>query len=403
MKRKFSSPPLVADRRQRKKSRRSRTTPAAGTEDTELLDLFTGKKPVPHLLVTEVFYTPPSHDPCKVAFNSRGVIVSVPLDGAAVGKARHPSAAIRRRGRLADLYRRCLSFIGATPDGRLAFAGSRVVFLVNPVTDALQGVDTVGYCQKAVVVAAGGGHGCSLFVSLGALVATPTLWRQDDDGEGWSKFAVAATAEQTGDVVSAVNCNGCFYYLLHEDGTVSKVDAGEPPPLRMEKLPVASLVDNFSPQCKCNKALAGEGHLLESDGEVLFVRKLLAAKEIAAPFCAHAEFVDIVGFEVYRLDVAARRWEKVERLPDTAIFVSPESAFAVRTTMSGAAAAAGRVVMMSNCVYFVGETRCCYACRVYGRSTWGAYSMERREVLFEHAMDSRGGRTEALWFLPRVV
>ncbi|RCV04526.1 hypothetical protein SETIT_1G008000v2 [Setaria italica] len=385
MKRKFSSP-LVADRRQRKKIRRR--TPAAGSDDTELLLLLTGKKPVPHLLVTEVFYTPPSHNPSSVpcAFNRRGAIVSVPLDGAAagVGKARHPSAAIRRRGRLADLYRRCVSFIGATPHGRLAFAGSRGVFLVNPVTDALRGVDTVGYCQKAVVAAAAG-HGCSLFVSLGSLFAPPTLWRLDEDGEGWSKWPVAATSEQTVDILSA-------------DGSVSRVDAGKPPPLLMEKLPVASLADNFSPPC--NKTLAGEGHLVESDGEVLFVRKLLAVKE---PFCAHAEFVDIVGFEVYKLDVAERRWAKVERLPggcgDTAIFVSPESAFAVRTT-SGTAAAER---VMGNCVYFVGEKRCCYACRVYGGSTWGAYSMERREVLFEHAVESRGGRTEALWFLPSVV
>ena len=102
---------------------------------------------------------------------------------------------------------------------------------------------------------------------------------------------------------------------------------------------------------------------------------------------------------MYRLDVAERRWAKVQRLAggDTAIFVSPESAFAVRASE---AAAAG---CMGNCVYFVGEGRCCYACRAYGGSTWGAYSMERREVLFEHAVASRGGRTEALWFLPSVV
>ena len=167
----------------------------------------------------------------------------------------------------------------------------------------------------------------------------------------------------------------------------------------MERLPVASLAEHLSPPCK--KTLAGEGHLLESDGEVLFVRKLLAVREAAAaPFCTHTELVaGVAGFEVYRLDVAERRWAKVQRLAggDTAIFVSPESAFAVRASE---AAAAG---CMGNCVYFVGEGRCCYACRAYGGSTWGAYSMELREVLFEHAVASRGGRTEALWFLPSVV
>jgi len=151
-----------------------------------------------------------------------------------------------RRGPLADLYRRCLSFIGATPHGRLAFAGSRGVFLVNPVTEALQGFDTVGYCQKAVLAV--GGDGCDVFVSLGALLSPPALWHLATDGKGWSRCPVAATAEQAGDILSAVNCNGRFY-LLHEDGSVSKVDPGEPPPLRMESLPVASLAEHLSPPC----------------------------------------------------------------------------------------------------------------------------------------------------------
>ncbi|CAN6251103.1 unnamed protein product [Urochloa humidicola] len=400
MKRK-PSPPLVvvADRRHKKKSRRRTTAAVAG--DTEFPFLLTGDNPVPHLLVTEVFYTPPSHNPC--AFNRRGAVLSVPLDGDAATAARYTSAPISRRGRLADLYRRCMSFLGATPrGGRLAFAGSRGVFLVNPVTDALQGFNTMGYCQNAVLAAgaSGGGGDCGIFVSLGAVLAPPVLWRLEDDGERWSECPLAATGEQTGDVVAAVSCSGkgcCFYYLLHEDGSVSRVDGGEPPPLRVEKLPVASLLEHFSG----GETLAGEeGHLLECDGEVLYVRKLLALREIAAPFCAHAEFVGVVGFEVYRLDLAARRWAKVERLPgDTAIFVSPQAAFAVGAL--GEEVAAGRV--MGNCVYFVGESRCCFVCGVYGRSTWGAYSMEERKVLFEHAVESRGGRTEALWFLPSVV
>ncbi|CAL4970085.1 unnamed protein product [Urochloa decumbens] len=399
MKRKPSPPPLAVadDRRQRKKSRRCRTSSAAAG-DTELPLLFSKHNPVaPHLLVTEVFYTPPSHNPC--AFNRRGAIISVPLDGDVVTAARYTSAPIRRRGRLADLHRRCMSFLGAAPRGRLAFAGSRGVFLVNPVTDALQGFYTMGYCQNAVLAAGGG---CGIFVSLGAVLAPPALWRLDDCGKRWSECPLAATGEQTGDVVAAVSSGkGCFYYLLHEDGSVSRVDAGEPPPLRMEKLPVASLVDHFVSPPR-GESLAREGHLLECDGEVLFVRKLLAVKEIAAPFCTHAEFVAVAGFEVYRMDVAARRWEKVERLPgggDTAIFVNPESAFAVRASDTTAAAGG----MMGNCVYFVGESRCCFTCGVYGGSTWGAYSMGDREVLFEHAVESRGGRTEALWFLPIVV
>lgn len=135
--------------------------------------------------------------------------------------------------------------------------------------------------------------------------------------------------------------------------------------------------------------------MVECHGEVLFVRKLVSVREITAPFCAHTEFADVVGFEVYRLDVAELRWEKVERLAGgEAIFVSPESAFAVTAAEAGC---------MGNCVYFVGEKRCCFECGVYGGSTWGAYSMEDRRVLFEHALASKGGRAEALWFLPSVV
>lgn len=220
MKRKFSPPPLVADHRKRKKR-------TAGAGDIDELPFPFTEKPVPHLLVTKVLYTPLSHNhnpsnnkfPC--AFNRRGSIVSVPLDGS-IGKARPTSAAIHRRGRLADLYRRCVPFIGATSRGHLAFAASNHVFLLNPVTDALHCIDTFGYCNKAVL--ANGGHGCNVFVSLGALLSQPALWRLDEDGERWSKYPVANTGDQTGDIMSAVNCNGCFY-LLHEDGCVSKIDS----------------------------------------------------------------------------------------------------------------------------------------------------------------------------------
>lgn len=86
-------------------------------------------------------------------------------------------------------------------------------------------------------------------------------------------------------ILSAVNCNGCFY-LLHKDGCLSKVDTTSPPPIRMEKLSVASLADQFGAFSMKNNAF-----LLESDGEVLFVSQLLAFME-----------TDIV-FEVHKLDV----------------------------------------------------------------------------------------------------
>jgi hypothetical protein len=337
-------------------------------------------RPVPHLFLC----TPPHASP------RRGLVASVPLDGA---RSPPPAAVVPARVRSSDTNgMRC---IGATPGGgRVAFAAgwwSADVVLVNPVTGALDRV-AVGEPRldprHSRVLAPGGAEDGDAFFAVEGYELV--LWRHkqallgNDDDACWSRCDVTATLDPTNNIVSAVNCNGRFY-LLHEDGRLSAVDAASPPPLRMEKLPVNRLPDQF-----------GAGRLVESDGEVLFVRQLLAYKEqLTMESCTS---LSVAGFEVHRLDVKEQRWTKVEALPpDRALFVSPGSSLAVRASETEGC--------RSNCIYFAGESQyySSPACREVGDTSWGMYSMEERRVLFEHVVVTEPGtRAEALWFLPRV-
>jgi hypothetical protein len=264
--------------------------------------------------------------------------------------------------------------IGATPRGRVGFAAgwwSGDVVLVNPVTGGVLTAD-VPYLDlsNGRVLATGE----ALFAVDGHRLV---LWRNKGE-EAWSSFAVTATSHHVDSILAAVNCNGCFY-LLHQDGRLSRVDATSPPPLRMERLPVASLTQQIAAL-----SVEEEGRLLESDGEVLFVRQL-PTHHMEVSF----ESLSLTRFEVYRLDVKDQRWTKVNGLAaDRALFVSPGSSFAVR--------ASDTTGCRSNCIYFVDEKR-------HYSSTWGVYSMESRRVLFEHRVTEPGRSAEVLWFLPRVV
>jgi hypothetical protein len=333
-------------------------------------------RPVPHLFLC----TPPH------ASARRGLVASVPLDGA------RPTVVVPARVRSSDTNgMRC---IGATPGGgRVAFAAgwwSADVVLVNPVTGALDRVAVGRPCldpRHSRVLAAGAAEDGDAFFAVEGYELV--LWRhkqalQGNDDACWSRCDVTATLDPTNNIVSAVNCNGCFH-LLHEDGRLSAVDAASAPPLRMEKLPVNSLAHQF-----------GAGRLVESDGEVLFVRQLLAYKEqFTMESCTS---LSVAGFEVHRLDVKEQRWTMVEALPpDRALFVSPGSSFAVRASETEGC--------RSNCIYFAGESQyySSPACREVGDTSWGMYSMEERRVLFEHVVVTEPGtRAEALWFLPRV-
>ncbi|TVU32643.1 hypothetical protein EJB05_24384, partial [Eragrostis curvula] len=306
----------------------------------------------------------------------RGLVVSVALDVARFSPATNPA-----RVHSSDTNRFRFRCIGATPSGRLAFAAtwwSKDFVLVNPITGVRQSIDVgVSPLPRRVLVA-----GDSLFAVEGNGLDL-ILWRQapgSGEERSWSRTRCALHQHPIKPILSAVNCNGC-YYLLHVDGSLSTVDATAPPPLRMEKLPVARPMDPLG-------AFFVNTHLVESDGEVLLVQQLVTFTD--------GKSLPTGGFEVHRLDVKEQRWTKVRELPDDrALFVSPRSSFAVRVSNTAGC--------RSNYIYFVGEKGYYSnpACRQGHGSSWGLYSMADRRVLFEHAVEGPG--TEAMWFLPRVV
>ncbi|TVU32637.1 hypothetical protein EJB05_24378, partial [Eragrostis curvula] len=332
--------------------------------------------PAPHLYVC----MPPDN-----TSDRRGLVASVVLEDGALAGGGAPATIPARVHSSETNGMRC---IGATPSGRVAFGAgcfSDNVVLVNPITGAQQSIH-VGKSRTGMdprynqVLAAGAGGVDSLFAVDGYQLM---LWRQaPGDGEEWSTCAVAATWEHLrSPILSAVNCNGC-YYLLHVDGSLSMVDATAPPPLRMEKLPVARLVVPLGDHYV-------SGHLIESEGEVLFVKPLVTCKE--------GDSLSVGYFEVHRLDLKKNCWAKVNELPgDRALFVSAGSSFAVRVSDTPGC--------KRNCIYFVGEKRYYLnpACHEGRGSSWGVYSMEDRRVLFEHAVTGPGSFTET-WFLPRLV
>ncbi|KAL6639373.1 hypothetical protein ACP70R_023103 [Stipagrostis hirtigluma subsp. patula] len=340
---------------------------------------------VPHLFV---FLYNVSRESLRV----KGLVVSVQPDGA-VGRAwLPPSAATPACMRSADTKE--LQCIGATPSGRIAFGdywsrNGRLVVL-NPVTGALQSISLTRLRNQLVLVA--GRSDAFLAIYYDKLV----IWWRAGGGDEWSQWTVLASRRQTSLIFAAVNCNGCFY-MLHLEGYLSMIDTTKPPPLRVERLPVVSLLevdpsDPPLPGCPPSEKV----HLLESDGEVLLVRQLVAYKEVPAVFCDHREFPSIVGFEVFRLELKDRCWTKVKTLGgDRALFVSRRSSFMMHTSeMAGC---------MSNCIYFVGRERYCFKCRIDGGMSWGVYSMEDQHILFEHVVTDPGRCMESLWFLPSVV
>ncbi|CAN6251102.1 unnamed protein product [Urochloa humidicola] len=349
-------------------------------------------RPVPHLFV--------SLSP-DIKSDRRGVIVSVSLDLDA--SAGHPPAVIPSRVRLGDTNG--LRCVGALPSGRLAFANfcwlETSVLLVNPITGARRSVHVDRLRQINPVLAAGGSDSFVSVSNSGEVL----IWRRNTGGaagEVWSKAAAEAGGHRTYAFVSVANCNGCFY-MMDWEGYVYTIDAAAPPPLRVEKLTAASLFEQFSLARPCPSAAAAMGHLVECDGEVLFVRRVLAASKEddhggVVAFCDHDvdELPSVVGFEVYRLDVKGRCWTEVNKpAGDRALFVSQGSSFAVRSSETEGC--------RSNCIYFLDEKRYCALCNRDDGNTWGVYSMEDRRVLFKHAVTGEGACSSAIWFLPRVA
>ncbi|KAF8721763.1 hypothetical protein HU200_022942 [Digitaria exilis] len=352
------------------------------------------KMPVPHLFV----YLPATGN----TSDRRGVVVSVPIDSG--GDDPSPAAEVIPN-RVLMKNTNGLGCIGALPaSGRLVFGNwcwSELVVLVNPITGACQSVD-VGNLRSDPLLVAGGGD--DSFVSFADGLDELVLWcrRRAAGGEEeeWSRQTVAVSwqlhrAAAYHAIVSVVSCNGCFY-VLDRDGYVFSIDTATsaPPPLRLEKLPVASLFDHIA--AGDVHETAAHGHLLECDGEVLLVRRVL---DRGVAFCCHhddatADLLTVVGFQVYRLDVTGGRWTEVRKLGgDMAIFVSAGSSFAVRSSETEGC--------RGNCIYFV-DKKYCSVCNRDDGNAWGVYSMEEGEVLFKHAVTKQGPCSSATWFLPRV-
>ncbi|TVU32633.1 hypothetical protein EJB05_24373, partial [Eragrostis curvula] len=341
----------------------------------------------PHLFLL----MPPEHKSDR-----SGLIVPVSLDGAV-----RPPAAIPARVRKADTLG--LDCIGATPSGRVAFLpylSSGIVFLVNPVTGVSRWIDMrmpkggpkQVLASAAGACAGGGSGGVDALLSIYDNFSLVFSWRAAgagcDDGV-WNSSAVEkARPWLTSESIVSLARRNNFFYVLHEKGSVSVIDAGVPPPPRMD--PVIILTGRGSggdqlQQFATPLTNLSDARLVESDGEILLVRRLVEFKELAVPTCEHNRLdLVVVGFEVYRLDVEHRRWTKVEELADDqAIFVSPESSFAVRASQTAGC--------RSNCIYYVRKKRCCSLCNTdRGNTCWGVYSMEKQAVLFEHDLVETG-------------
>jgi len=230
-------------------------------------------RPIPHLFVTGTVRRAQERAPSTTTATTqrqrtdlrRGAVVAVPLDGGVVvGGARDPS------WRVADLVsRKGLRCVGATPSGLLAFASSSSsAVLVNPVTGDLH----------SGVPARTSGSGDSFFCqdAFGDLM----IWRRGEGCSWWSPLPVDTHGIGVGvgdhhgrsTILSVANCDGCAY-VLHEDGCVSKVDTSTTVWVRsLTRLPVASLMIDGDNDGGGDR-LAKGSHLVESDGEILFVRR----------------------------------------------------------------------------------------------------------------------------------
>lgn len=179
--------------------------------------------------------------------------------------------------------------------------------------------------------------------------------------------------------IDLVAYNGGIFYAMEFFGFIHTVDTRAPPPWRLTRLRVPSILEQYSPICRYR--YLRNSHLLESEGEIMFVGPVLAPDSRS-----------IGGFEVYKLDLEGSRWVKMQRLADdSALFVSDQSSFAVRASETPGC--------RSNCIYFVSELDE----HSSSHSTWGVYSMEEQNVLFQRPVGGSPGKYRAArWFFPVV-
>ncbi|TVU32641.1 hypothetical protein EJB05_24382, partial [Eragrostis curvula] len=286
--------------------------------------------------------------------------------------------------------------IGVTAGGRLALAISKEVFFINPVTDVSKTLNVMGVPGCTGLAGDGGdtvlSHDNEVVSHHGPHGRTRLYCREREHGsEEWSCVAVRDVGYYFSGISSLAKCNGVVH-VLYWDGSMAKINTKARQPLVIRDLYC------FTPwrRQEDHSLASNKDYLLESDGEVLFVRQLLRQKAKTCP-CDYHCLYETVGFEVYKLDEIGRQWEKkVEMLDgDRALFVSTRSSFSVRASQTAGC--------RSNCIYFVRESQHCVWCHENCMSTWGVYSMEQGMVLFEHTVVVTERRTVARWFRPNVV
>ncbi|XBH60332.1 hypothetical protein VPH35_114945 [Triticum aestivum] len=302
-----------------------------------------------------------------------GAIFSLPIDEegspSPVAPARLPS--------MVRALKEGMNLSGALPCGLLSFADDHRIVLVNPVTGAFQSEMYAPFEMPQSTVRAAAGTN-AVFVSDYSDSSVSLFWCTET--EEWSEQKLILS-EEFESIYLMAYIDGLFY-ALEFMGCTYTVDTRVPPPWHLTRLHAPSILEQYSPIC--GYQFLWYCHLLESEGSVLFVGPVLAPKE---PGCPDT----IGGFEVYRLDIKAARWVKVERLADDrALFVSEQSSFTVHALEVPGC--------ISNCIYFVDEVdedSC---------ATWGVDSMEERKVLFQHPVGGSPGKYDvARWFLPVVV
>ncbi|KAM3207607.1 hypothetical protein ACQJBY_062697 [Aegilops geniculata] len=308
----------------------------------------------------------------------RGAIFSVPVDDedspAPVIPARLPAVVSHAEDDNIKLS-------GALPCGGLSFSEDNRVVLVNPVTGAFQSIKMYPprhtHLFPPTVRAAAGTDAffvCQYFERTVCL-----RWREEE----WSEQNLLLPEEFTrSDAIDLVAYSGGIFYAMEFFGFTHTVDTRAPPPWRLTRLRAPSILEQYSPICRYR--YLRNSHLLESEGEVMFVGPVLTPDE---PLCPKT----IRGFEVYKLDLERSRWVKVERLADDrALFVSQQSSFSVRASETPGC--------RSNCIYFVSEFD-----ETYIQDTWGVYSMEEQKVLFQGPVGGSPGKYKAArWFFPRA-
>ncbi|VAI42054.1 unnamed protein product [Triticum turgidum subsp. durum] len=319
-------------------------------------------RPTPHLFALKLanvhsqsplrFMLPPEEER-----RHRGAIYSLPVNEegspSLVAPARLPSVVRDPKGMNFKLS-------GALPCGLLSFAVGNRVVLVNPITGAFRSDVYAPFGTGAKVRAVASAN--AIFDHDYAERSVPLCWCTGE----WSERKLLS--EEFKNIYLMAYTDGVFYALEFR-GCAYTVDTRVPPPWRLKKLRAPSILEQYTP---IRGRFLCYSHLLESEGAVLFVGPVLAPRQ---PTCRDT----IGGFEVYRLDVEAARWVKVERLAaDRALFVSEQSSFSVRASEVPGC--------MSNCIYFVGEVD------DYSYVTWGVYSMEERKVLFQRPVGGSWGR-----------